>query len=174
MGFGDPQQVLSKAWLVLNSSVTEGLPLALAEAGLKGVPIVCTEAGGSREVIQDEGRVLGRTVNPCSPIALAFGQLAVLGLYDGLEKYVDENAEGANLMDYIAQGRSKEIEERILAMRAKRRMLGEQLRASVIQKFSGERYLREHEQMLWIGKFLTESRLPLQPSDGKVVLDISN
>lgn len=63
--------------------MTEGLPLALGEAGLSGAPIVCTEAGGSREVIRNErGHVFGRTVNPNSPYDLALGQVAVLGLFD--------------------------------------------------------------------------------------------
>ncbi|KAJ3211446.1 hypothetical protein HDU67_004534 [Dinochytrium kinnereticum] len=106
-GFGDSKFVLNSAWLVLNSSIAEGLPLALGEAGLCGQPIVCTEAGGSREVIQvkvsrqrssnkvgeesessgvDEIAYLGRSVSPSNPYELAVAQLAVLGVFDDLEE----------------------------------------------------------------------------------------
>jgi hypothetical protein len=39
-----------------------------------------------------------------------------------------------------------------------RRALGLQLRKIVQKLFSGDRYLREHEQMLWIGKYQNESK----------------
>ena len=82
-GFGDSKTVLKSAWAVLNSSMTEGLPLALGEAGLSGAPIICTEAGGSREVIKnEEGHAYGKTVNTNSPYELALGQVSVLGLFD--------------------------------------------------------------------------------------------
>ncbi|KAJ3098922.1 hypothetical protein HDU96_010891 [Phlyctochytrium bullatum] len=96
-GYGDSQHVLNSAWLILNSSIAEGLPLALGEAGLCGIPIVCTEAGGSREVIQvsvptqtgsEHPTSLGRCVSPSSPYDLAVAQLAVLGMFDDLEAYV--------------------------------------------------------------------------------------
>jgi glycosyltransferase involved in cell wall biosynthesis len=37
MGFGAAAKVLPKAWVFLNSSMTEGLPLAIGEAGLAGM-----------------------------------------------------------------------------------------------------------------------------------------
>lgn len=113
--------------------------------------IVCTEAGGSRAVIQDEsGVTFGRTVNPGSPYDLALGQISVLGLFDGLEDISEgrnPSSDAIRLIDYIASRRFDEIYDRIIAMRDKRRLLGLRLRELVIRKFSGERYLREHEQM---------------------------
>jgi glycosyltransferase involved in cell wall biosynthesis len=38
-GLGSPSKVLEDAWLFLNSSVSEGLPLAMGEAALTGVPV---------------------------------------------------------------------------------------------------------------------------------------
>lgn len=66
-GFGNPKEVLAQGWVFVNSSVTEGLPLALGEAALAGIPVVCTDVGGSREVVGTWGRI-------CSPqkhVALA-------------------------------------------------------------------------------------------------------
>ncbi|KAI8845455.1 hypothetical protein BC829DRAFT_399753, partial [Chytridium lagenaria] len=221
-GFGDSKFVLNSAWLVLNSSIAEGLPLALGEAGLCGQPIVCTEAGGSREVIQirvpkpgstgsnDEGKeeeiaYIGRSVSPSNPYELAVAQLAVLGVFDDLEDVatgkrrevfkraakefggvrvdsgavVDADAIGpanteeeysrclirepeimreeveerANIREWIAAGRFEDISKRIFDKKKERRELGLCLRRHVLDKFSGERYLREHEQMLHIGSF---------------------
>jgi hypothetical protein len=39
-----------------------------------------------------------------------------------------------------------------------RRNLGLQLRKIVQKSFSGDRYLREHEQMLWLGKYRNEAQ----------------
>ncbi len=44
------------------------------------------------------------------------------------------------------------ITERMYKKQAQRRKLGLMARNIVQKAFSGERYLREHEQMLWIGK----------------------
>ncbi|KAJ3015647.1 UNVERIFIED_CONTAM: hypothetical protein HDU68_012630, partial [Siphonaria sp. JEL0065] len=48
-GLGNPALVLPTGWIFVNSSITEGLPLALGEAGLCGLPVVCTNVGGSLE-----------------------------------------------------------------------------------------------------------------------------
>lgn len=70
------------------------------------------------------------------------------------------------LTDYLAAGRTDDIHQRILDMKEKRQNLGLRLRALVLEKFSGDRYLREHEQMLWIGKFQS-----FQNCDNGVELD---
>lgn len=49
-GLGDAARALPKGWVFVNSSKSEGLPLALGEAGLAGLPVVCTDVGGTREV----------------------------------------------------------------------------------------------------------------------------
>jgi hypothetical protein len=54
-GFGNASDVVCQGWVFVNSSLSEGLPLALGEAGLAGLPVVCTEVGGSRQVSEPCG-----------------------------------------------------------------------------------------------------------------------
>ncbi|KAJ3416068.1 hypothetical protein HDV05_003427 [Chytridiales sp. JEL 0842] len=159
-GYGDSKYVLNSAWLVLNSSIAEGLPLALGEAGLSGQPIVCTEAGGSREVIiGSHSHFFGKSVSPGAPYELALAQLSVLGVFDGLEDVANggrnpqRTSPPPRIERWVAEKKFGEIYERIMSSGIKeaRRRLGLRLREHCQQKFSGERYLREHEQMLHIG-----------------------
>ncbi len=71
-GLGDAARVLGKGWLFLSSSKSEGLPLALGEAGLAGLPVVCTDVGGSREVVSEQGVVFGRIVPPQNPYVYTY------------------------------------------------------------------------------------------------------
>jgi glycosyltransferase involved in cell wall biosynthesis len=52
-GEANPTAVLEKTWVFLNSSISEGLPLALGEAALTGAPVVCTDVGASLRVLTD-------------------------------------------------------------------------------------------------------------------------
>jgi hypothetical protein len=53
------------------------------------------------------------------------------------------------------------IAKRMYEQRAARRRLGMKAREIVKASLSGERYLREHEQMLWIGKVRKDMTLPI-------------
>jgi|TARA_R110000850_G_scaffold30630_2_gene84242 glycosyltransferase involved in cell wall biosynthesis len=50
--------LLQQASLGVLSSVSEGLPLALLEYGLAGLPVVCTDVGYCREVVQHYGQLV--------------------------------------------------------------------------------------------------------------------
>ena len=93
MGLGNAPKVLTRGWVFVNSSLSEGLPLALGEAGLCGLPVVCTDVGGSREVISQSmpkgGSVTyGRVVPPRNPLRLAQAQLETMAMLDGLQEIV--------------------------------------------------------------------------------------
>lgn len=65
----DPRPHLEKASIFLQSSVSEGISLTLLEAMAAGLPIVATEVGGNREVV--ERGVTGELVPAQDPAALA-------------------------------------------------------------------------------------------------------
>ncbi|KAI8822406.1 uncharacterized protein EV422DRAFT_397436 [Fimicolochytrium jonesii] len=148
-GLGSPSAVLPTGHVFVNSSITEGLPLALGEAGLCGLPVVCTDVGGSREVIRDptSKKTFGWVVPPSRPRQLALGQLRVLAMTDGLE------GETASLNDFLTAD-GEMLCERIMAPRISqlRTQLGLGLRNRIMSVFSINRYWREHEQVLWLGE----------------------
>jgi glycosyltransferase involved in cell wall biosynthesis len=65
----DISELLSRADVGVLSSVSEGLPVSLLEYGLAGLPVVCTDVGQCKEVL-DDGE-FGWVVPPKSPINLA-------------------------------------------------------------------------------------------------------
>jgi len=153
-GLGNPSNVLPTGWVFVNSSITEGLPLALGEAGLCGLPVVCTDVGGSREVISnlETGNVYGAIVPPQKARQLALGQLRVFTMTDGLEQLVDPNAQLVKLDDLL-KGGPQVVEQRMCdpEIKEKRRKLGLLLRQRTIDTFSIAKYWRQHEQVLWLG-----------------------
>ncbi|KAH8586586.1 glycosyl transferase [Bisporella sp. PMI_857] len=157
-GLGNPSVVLQDAWLFLNSSLSEGLPLAMGEAALTGVPVVCTDVGASFCVVTDSttGDRFSEVVPPNDAESLARAQINVLGLLGRWSAYA-EDAAGASLPILAYPNPTPEqvqqITQRIYDKTEQRRRLGMLGRDNVLKNFSSERYLREHEQMLWIGKY---------------------
>ncbi|MBS3125165.1 glycosyltransferase family 4 protein [Candidatus Woesearchaeota archaeon] len=47
------RDLLSKSTLFVNPSYNEGLPTSVLEAGAMGLPVIATEVGGTREIIED-------------------------------------------------------------------------------------------------------------------------
>lgn len=157
-GHGDAFVVLQDAWLFLNSSISEGLPLAIGEAALTGVPVVCTDVGASFCVVTDNvsGDRFSEVVSPNDCESLARAQINILALLGNWAQYA-EDAPGVTppILSYPNPSR-EEVEQIMQRMYAKvepRRALGMRGRENVIKNFGAERYLREHEQMLWIGKY---------------------
>lgn len=81
-------------WIFLNSSVSEGLPLAMGEAALTGVPIVCTDVGASFRVVTDPmtWKKFSAVVAPNDALSLAKAQINVLGLLEEWSEYAEEEA----------------------------------------------------------------------------------
>jgi glycosyltransferase involved in cell wall biosynthesis len=67
------------------SSRAEGLPLALLEAMVRGIPPVCTSVGGVAGVIDDHKS--GRLVPASSPESLSEALLEVLSDREGTARY---------------------------------------------------------------------------------------
>jgi glycosyltransferase involved in cell wall biosynthesis len=161
-GMGNPSLVLEDAWLFLNSSISEGLPLAMGEAALTGVPVVCTDVGASFCVVTDgvTGDRFSEVVPPNDSESLARAQINVLGLIGSWSKF-GKDAPGAEVpvLSYPTPT-SQQVEaitRRMYEQADQRRALGMLGRQNVFNNFSADRYLREHEQMLWIGKYRSPS-----------------
>lgn len=155
-GLGNPSQVLKKAWLFLNSSVSEGLPLAMGEAALTGVPVVCTDVGASFRVVTDmaTGKPFSAVCSPNDTYALAKAQIAIMGLLGEWAEFADDppGVLPPELPLKPTPEQSAAIAKRMYDKAEHRRRLGMRGRANVLSSFSSERYLREHEQMLWLAK----------------------
>jgi glycosyltransferase involved in cell wall biosynthesis len=149
MGPGDAPTVLGQGWIFVNSSMSEGLPLAIGEAGLAGLPCVATDVGGSSLLVSDpvSGQRFGTVVPARSPEQLARAQVEVLAMIGPM----DPDESGLTVADFapIKPGGAS-LEDRMFQMIAARRHLGLKFRVYLLRDFSLQRYLREHEQVLWI------------------------
>jgi glycosyltransferase involved in cell wall biosynthesis len=171
-GTADPMKVLENTWLFLNSSLSEGLPLALGEAALTGAPVVCTDVGASLRVLSDPDDFsrFSAVVAPNDAQALAKAQISMLAMLGEWSQYSDDNEPGPVLTSSPTPEEVEIITRRMYAKSEQRRKLGMMTRKIVQKSFSGDRYLREHEQMLWIGKSakMMASRAagdPVEPTD---------
>ncbi|KAL6414422.1 hypothetical protein AUP68_00942 [Ilyonectria robusta] len=163
-GFGNPKEVLKDAWLFMNSSISEGLPLAIGEAALAGVPIVATEVGATALVLTDvknPDQRYGEVVPPNDPMALARAQISILGMVGPWTQFTDEahmKTEAPQLPDEITPEDVTWLSERFYQKSEYRRKLGLLSREVVLHSFHGNRYLREHEQMFWIQSHQSKMR----------------
>jgi glycosyltransferase involved in cell wall biosynthesis len=152
-GFGDPKKVLKDAWLFVNSSLSEGLPLSIGEAALTGVPIVATEVGGTSLVLtdpDDKTCKYGEVVPPNDPMALARAQINVLAMMGQWASYTDDKTNPPILPNEFTPEDVETITRRMHEKTEDRRKLGLKCREVVLRSFHGNRYLREHEQMYWV------------------------
>ncbi|KAL1412242.1 hypothetical protein Q8F55_003253 [Vanrija albida] len=158
-GFGNSKEVLKDAWLFMNSSISEGLPLAIGEAALAGVPIVATEVGATALVLTDPESTqrYGEVVPPNDPVGLARAQISILSMVGPWAKFTEAKAEAA-LPEDITPDDVKWLTERFYRHAEDRRALGLLSRKVVLHSFHGSRYIREHEQMYWIQWHLARMR----------------
>ncbi|CAI7604605.1 unnamed protein product [Penicillium crustosum] len=171
-GTADPMKVLENTWLFLNSSLSEGLPLALGEAALTGAPVVCTDVGASLRVLSDPDDFsrFSAVVAPNDALALAKAQIGMLAMLGEWSKHSEDTSPAPVLTSSPTPEEVAAITRRMYEKSEHRRKLGMMTRKIVQKSFSGDRYLREHEQMLWIGKSakMMASRAagdPIEPAD---------
>lgn len=145
----------------MNSSISEGLPLAMGEAALTGAPVVCTDVGASFCVVTDRatGKRFSEVVAPNDYDSLARAQIRVLALLEQWSPFA-EDKEGDTVPKLEFHPTPEEIRvirDRMYAKQEQRRKFGMKGRDNVLNSFSSHRYLREHEQMLWLGKYQSHS-----------------
>ncbi|KAL2831504.1 hypothetical protein BDW59DRAFT_131293 [Aspergillus cavernicola] len=160
-GLGNPSVVLQDAWLFMNSSISEGLPLAMGEAALTGAPVVCTDVGASFCVVTDRatGKRFSEVVAPNDYDSLARAQLRVLALLEQWSPFAEDSpGEVVPTLEFRPTPEEvKAISDRMYAKVEQRRRFGMLGRTNVQNSFSSDRYLREHEQLLWLGKYQSHS-----------------
>eukprot|EP00128_Syssomonas_multiformis_P004650 Colp12_sorted_trinity150504_noHs@24569 len=95
-------------------------------------------------------RTYGRIVPPHAPHDLGYAIMEVLSMTGGLEQIVDPSAPYVSLESF--RGKPELLTQRMqdATIKMKRRNLGLRLRARVFKVFPIQRYLREHEQLMWI------------------------
>ena len=129
----------------------------MGEAALMGLPVVCTDVGASYCVVTDRttGLRFSEVVPPNDSESLARAQISVMALVGPWAKYA-EDAPGTKVPELAypvpTPEQVKLISKRMYEKAEQRRALGMKGRENVLKNFSEGRYLREHEQMLWIGK----------------------
>ena len=160
-GFGSPREVLKDAWLFMNSSLSEGLPLAVGEAALFGIPIVATDVGATAQVltdVDDPSILYGEVVPPNDPIGLARVQISLLAMVGPWAKFTSDDVAPPPLPITFTPEDVIWLEQRMHDKMDDRRKLGLRLRDVVMRKFNGTRYLREHEQMYWVQRHMAAQR----------------
>ncbi|CVK91325.1 uncharacterized protein FMAN_09468 [Fusarium mangiferae] len=154
--------VLQDAWLFMNSSMSEGLPLAIGGAALTGVPIVATEVGTTASVLTDPNKPekqYGEVVLPNDPMALARAQLSMLSMVGPWSKFTADSQEKRPVLpDEVLPEHIEWLARRFYDKANDRRKLGLLSREGVLQSFHASRYLRKHEQMYWIQWYMSNMR----------------
>jgi hypothetical protein len=130
--------------------------------------VVCTDVGASARVLTEPSTnaCYSAIVAPNSPLFLARAQIKLLALLEEWSQYSDPSccspsSLDSSFPDVLTKDDIVRITNRMYEQTAARRDLGMKSREIVKASFSGERYLREHEQMLWIGKARKDMTLPV-------------
>ena len=133
----------------------------MGEAALTGVPVVCTDVGASFCVVmnRDTGKKFSEVVPPNDAFSLASAQIRVMALLGEWSKFAgdEEGYVPPSLGLRPSPEEVKQISQRMYEKVEQRRQFGMQGRDNVLKSFSSHRYLREHEQMLWLGKYQSQS-----------------
>ncbi|KAL0026270.1 hypothetical protein WJX77_007445 [Trebouxia sp. C0004] len=80
MGLAKPAEILRQGWIYLQSSISEGLPISILEAGMSGLCVVCTDVGGCAETMSDGRRSFGRLTSARNHKMVAYGQMEVMAM----------------------------------------------------------------------------------------------
>ena len=135
----------------LQSSVTEGLPVSILEAGLSGVCVVCTDVGGCSELLRDGPRNFGRLTSANNVQMIAYGQLEVMAMLPSLDilklqqpTELDRDHLQALLHDPQVQQRCREW--------------GQEYREFILSRFSISVHAMQQRQALYLSHFSQQQR----------------
>ena len=118
-GFQKIDELMPQIGLVALSSISEGLPLVILEAMASGVPVVATDVGSCRQLIQgrsDADRALGEAGAVVQIADADQFALAVLGLLHDPERWAAAQAAGITRVEcYYADSLMRESYESVYA-----------------------------------------------------------
>ena len=130
----------------LQSSVTEGLPVSILEAGLSGVCVVCTDVGGCSELLRNQTRSFGRLTSAKNIQMIAYGQLEVMAMLPSLEFPRLQQApevDKAHLQSLLNDP----------AVQQRRQAWGQEYREFILSKFSVSVHAMQQRQALSLSHF---------------------
>ena len=149
--------------LCLQSSVTEGLPVSIMEAGLSGVCVVCTDVGGCSELLRNQTRSFGRLTSAKNIQMIAYGQLEVMAMLPSLEfprLHQAPEVDKAHLQSLLNDP----------AVQQRRQAWGQEYREFILSKFSVSVHAMQQRQALYLSHFAQQrqAELSLALSMGRV------
>jgi glycosyltransferase involved in cell wall biosynthesis len=168
-GLGAPLKVLASTWIYIQTSISEGLPVSVIEAGLTGKCVVATDVGGCAELLAnpESGRpgasagldgpqppAFGRLVAPRDAAMVAYAQLEALAFLPTLHVPKLLKPPDVDLA---------ELKRRIHdpAVVAHRQALGRLFRGYGLQHFRMARYVLQHRQALFGAAYAREAMAAL-------------
>ncbi|KAI8469609.1 MAG: hypothetical protein J3K34DRAFT_276064 [Monoraphidium minutum] len=155
-GLGAPIKVLSATWIYIQTSISEGLPVSVIEAGLTGKCVVCTNVGGCAELLANpnpgasgeshglEGPqppMFGRLVAPKDAAMIAYAQLEVLGFLPSLQVPKLLKPPDVDLAELRRRIYDPEVKKQ-------RQALGRLFRQFGLDQFRMSRYILQHRRRL--------------------------
>lgn len=147
---------------MLQSSISEGLPISILEAGMSGLCVVCTDVGGCAETMSDGRSSFGRLLPARNHKLLAYAQLEVMAMLPTLSNpklSEPPPVDSDMLLERLSDA----------AVHEKRRLWGEDYRVFIRRKFSlmthasQQRqafYLTHYSRQLCAGESSLEDTLP--------------
>ncbi|KAL3151781.1 hypothetical protein ABBQ38_012755 [Trebouxia sp. C0009 RCD-2024] len=161
-GVAKPSEILRQGWMYLQSSISEGLPISILEAGMSGLCVVCTDVGGCAETMSDGRSSFGRLLPARNHKLLAYAQLEVMAMLPTLSNpklSEPPPVDSDMLLERLSDA----------AVHEKRRLWGEDYRVFIRRKFSlmthasQQRqafYLTHYSRQLCAGESSLEDTLP--------------
>ena len=128
---------------VLQSSISEGLPISILEAGMSGLCVVCTDVGGCAETMSDGSNFYGRLLPARNHKLLAYAQLEVMAMLPTLSN--PKLSEPPPLDSGMVLDRLSDP-----AVHEKRRLWGEDYRVFIRRKFSLMTHANQQRQAFYL------------------------
>lgn len=127
----------------LQSSISEGLPISILEAGMSGLCVVCTDVGGCAETMSDGRRSFGRLTSARNHKMVAYGQMEVMAMLPTLSNPNLSQPPHIEPDMLLARLNDPEVHE-------KRRLWGVEYKEFIKRKFSLFTHANQQRQAFYL------------------------